>query len=385
MAQVVGEGLTQQCRRPSQKAREHQKPHPPGENELNEKGKKWKAVMTHRTIDSQKQKQPGKRADVGTRIEQYRRQCDEGDQTTVTEASRQALGDRHCLLVARAAELIGERLLYDLEPELIDAYDRFLDNPAKRDPGCTAKGAIARALVALDSQVASFYIAGMRYRQPEPVWGGTIDTAVDLRSTCATGLVGTHYPRALIDLVDLLHDPEPHARSAAARAIACAEPLGAEAVLRAKALTGDAEPEVTGDCLCGLLRLEPDASPPFVAGFLDHPDPAIAQLAALALGESRLDVALEMLHERWEQQPLKRDADRVLLRAAVLHRSAAAFDWLLSVVEDGDRASAELVLVELAVYRANRKLRHQLQAVLDRRQDQRLLSCFNEAWGMEEG
>lgn len=322
----------------------------------------------------------GKRRDIGARIEQYRRLCDEGDQTAITEASRKALGDRHYLLVTRAAELIGERLLFDLETDLLSAYSRFLDKPAKRDPGCTAKGAIARALVAVDCQVADFYIAGMRYRQPEPVWGGTIDTAVDLRSTCAMGLVGTHYPRALIVLVDLLHDPEPHARSGAARAIPYAEPLGAEAVLRAKALTGDPEPEVTGECFSGLLRLEPDMSPTFVAGFLDDPDPAIGELAALTLGESRLDAALEILRERWEQQPLKRNSDRALLRAAVLHRSEAAFGWLLSVVEQGDRTSAELVLVELAVYRANHKLRLQLQAALDRRRDERLLSCFKDAW-----
>ena len=37
------------------------------------------------------------------------------------------------------------------------------------------------------------------------------------------GELTTPYPRALIDLVALLHDPEPHARSGAARAIACTE------------------------------------------------------------------------------------------------------------------------------------------------------------------
>ena len=36
-----------------------------------------------------------------------------------------------------------------------------------------------------------FWLFGMRYRQHEPVWGATTDTAVDLRSTCAMGLVNT--------------------------------------------------------------------------------------------------------------------------------------------------------------------------------------------------
>lgn len=322
----------------------------------------------------------GKGPDVRARIEQYRRLCEVEDTAVVTEATLEALSDRHYLLVARAAELCGERLLYDLEPSLIQSYERLLQNSVKKDPGCTAKGAIARALVALDSQESGFYIRGMKYEQREPVWGGRVDTAVDLRCTCAMGLVGTLYPRALIELVALLHDPEPHARSGAARAIACAEPLAAEAVLRSKALAGDSEPEVIGDCLSGLLKVEPDASPSFVVGFLDGPDPGVRELAALALGESRLEGALEMLRERWDAQPLKREQDRVLLRAAVLHRSEAAFEWLCSLVADGDKASARLLVQELAVYRANDKLRKRLGEAMAVRGDESLQQVFERVW-----
>ncbi|WP_139052806.1 hypothetical protein [Thiocapsa marina] len=59
----------------------------------------------------------------------------------------------------------------------------------------------------------------------------------------------------MFHLIDLLHDPEPHARSGAARAIACTQPLTAEAALRSQALGGDPEPEVTGDCLTVLLQV----------------------------------------------------------------------------------------------------------------------------------
>jgi len=322
----------------------------------------------------------GRGPDVRARIDQYRRLCREGDQSAVIDATRNALSDRHYLLVARAAELCAERLIYDLEPDLIHAHTRLLEGSIKKDPGCTAKGAIARALVALDSQASAFYVAGMHYRQQEPVWGGTVDTAVDLRCSCAMGLVSTPYPRALIELVGLLHDPEPHARSGAVRAIACAEPLGAEAVLRSKALAGDPEPEVIGECLAGLLRLEPDEAPVFVASFLDGADPAVRELAALALGESRLDVALEELLERWDAQPFKRDADRVLLRAAVLHRSEAAFDWLCSVAAKGDRVSAELVVSELAVYRASDRLHERVRRILEERGDDRLQRVFDREW-----
>jgi len=317
---------------------------------------------------------------VLARADQYRELCKTADAAAVLEASRKALADRHFLLVARAASVCEERLLYGLEPDLVTAYGRLLEDAAKADPGCTAKGAIVRALVALDCRDSDFYIAGMRYRQPEPVWGGSVDAAVDLRCSCAMGLVGTPCPRAVVELVALLADPEPHARSGAARAIACAEPLAAEAVLRLKALAGDAEPEVVGDCLAGLLRVEPDASAAFVAGFLDAADPAVRDLAAVALGESRLDAALELLRERWEGRPLKREADRVLLRAAVLHRSDAAFDWLCQVVAGGDLGSAALVVEELALYRANQRLRARLAAAVERR-GQSLQAIFERAWG----
>lgn len=322
-----------------------------------------------------------RRPDVRSRIEDYRHDCDQGSAADILLATRKALSDRHYLLVAKAAELSGERLLYDLESDLTTAYSRFLSEPVKRDPNCTAKGAIARALVAIDCQDADFYIAGIRYRQPEPVWGGTVDTAVDLRISCAAGLAATSYPRALVDLVDLLHDPEPHARSGAIRAIACTERLGAEAVLRSKALAGDEEAEVLGDCLTALLQVAPEEAPEFVAGFLDDDDAARSGLAALALGESRLEAALDLLRARWDAQPFKRDADRVLLRAAVLHRSDEAFDWLLDVAEGGDRASAELVMVELAAYRSNQRLRERLGAVLARREDERLMIRFEAIWG----
>jgi hypothetical protein len=319
--------------------------------------------------------------DARARVEAYRQLCESGDASALRDGTRKALRDSDYLLVARAAELCAERLIYDLEADLIAAYGRFLDKAPKKDPHCTAKGAIARALVALDCQDVDFYLAGVRYRQPEPVWGGTIDTAVDLRTSCAMGLSATAYPRALIELVSLLHDPEPHARAGAARAIACTEPLAAEAVLRAKALSGDPEPDVIGECLTGVLQLAPEDSPEFVAGFLDGPGPAVRELAALALGGSRLDGALALLRERWESQPLKRDADRVLLRAAALHRSDHAFDWLLSLISNGDRASAELVVRELAAYRGNTRLRERVAKVIATRGDEDLVACFGEAWG----
>jgi hypothetical protein len=75
--------------------------------------------------------------------------------------------------------------LPQLTPELLIAFDRFFENPAKTDPQCWAKNALSRALTGFEHQDAAVFLRGMRHIQLEPVWGGTSDTAATLRSTCA--------------------------------------------------------------------------------------------------------------------------------------------------------------------------------------------------------
>jgi HEAT repeat protein len=149
---------------------------------------------------------------------------------------QKALEDRHFRVVAKAASLVGERSLHERAKDLIAAYARFLDDPIKRDPSCIAKQAIVRALITLDCHDVNFYLGGIRYRQLEPVWGGTADTAIDVRCSCAMGLAASGYTRAIHELTELLNDPEARARSGAARAISCCHPQEAEALLRFKAM-----------------------------------------------------------------------------------------------------------------------------------------------------
>jgi len=297
---------------------------------------------------------------------------------------RQALAHAHYRPVARAAELAAEGLYYALEGALRDAFRRFAARDHKHDPGCIAKGALARALVALDCLDAGFYREGIALRQPEPVWGGSVDTAADVRASCAMGLAASGAPDALLDLVDLLSDPEHRARIGAVRAIGCTQPLAAAAVLRTKALLGDVEPEVVGECFRALLALDADDSPRFVARWLEvvpGADAVLAELAALALGESRLDAAVALLRARWETEPLRRPADRVLLRAAAMARSPAAFDWLLGLAAEADAATAAWVIEELAPYRHHRRLADDLRARLAERGDADLLAAVATRFG----
>jgi hypothetical protein len=295
------------------------------------------------------------------------------------ESLRRALDDRHYRVVAKAARLAEDALLYELVPQLLAAYPRFLAKPLKADPSCYAKKALARALVALDCSDTAFFCNGLRYQQHEPVWGGTADTAVDVRASCAMGLVASGYSRALVELTALLNDGEAGARLGAVRAIACGNPREAELLLRAKALAGDPEPQVLGECFTGLLAVAPEESLEFVGGFLGRDDDAVRELAALALGESRLDAALALLKQAWDDVLLRDEFRRALLRAAAAHRSEAAADWLLELVAEARVAVALEIIDALALYKRNTKLLQRLSVALTERGEAALLERLNAA------
>ena len=295
-------------------------------------------------------------------------------------ALRKALASKQHRVVAKAAAECADALHYDLVPALIAAYPRFLDKPVKLDPACYAKKAIVRALVALDCDDVELYLAGLRYRQLEPVWGGTQDTAVDVRCNCAMGLVSSGYSRALVEVAELLNDADPAARCGAARAVACGNPREAELLLRAKVVCGDAEPAVLGECFSGLLTAAPEESIPFVARYLEDRDEAVCELAALALGESRRPAALPPLQAAWQRVLPTPSFRRALARAAAAHRSDAAYDWLLTLVAEARAATATDIIEALAAYKHNTKLAQRVQAVLADRGDQALLDRFTAVW-----
>lgn len=303
-----------------------------------------------------------------------------GDRPALSAALETALADRHYRVVAKGARLTAEALLYEHEPLLLDAYARLLAQPSKRDPGCFAKSAIVRALVELDCGDTEFFLGGLRYRQLEPVWGGRQDSAIDVRCGCAMGLVAAGFPRALVELTELLNDPEAPARAGAARAIACGNPREAELLLRAKVLAGDCDPTVLGECFTGLLTVEPDEGPAFVARYLGDPDESVRELAALALGESRTEAALDALRAAWDEVLPPPGLRRALVRAAAVHRSDAAFAWLLSLVAESNVGVGEEVLAALAAYKHNKTLAKRLRAVLVDRGDDALDRSFAEHW-----
>lgn len=247
---------------------------------------------------------------------------------------RAALAARSNLVVARAAEIVAEWELRDFAIDLVQAFDRFMTDAVRRDPTCAAKTAVAEALLRLDHDDAGLFARGLGHVQPEPVWGGTQDTAAALRATCALGLARANPPDVLLQLADLLADPETDARVGAARAIAAAGRPGAAPLLWYKTLVGDAEVAPLYACFGGLLALEPERAPAHVGRFLRAANPALAEAAALALGDSHLPAATPVLREAWQA------ADDPALRSALLGALAhlgdeAAFDFLLDLLATG--------------------------------------------------
>jgi hypothetical protein len=291
-----------------------------------------------------------------------------------------ALAHKSSRVVAKAARLAEDSLDYDLVPRLLEAWPQFVDKPAKSDPSCLAKKALMRSLVALDCTDAAFFLRALAYRQPEPVWGGSIDTAVDVRCSAAMGLVASGYSRALLELAVLLNDEEAEARAGAVRAVACGNPREAELVLRMKLAAGDASPGVLGECFSALLEVAPEESVAAIAQHLDAADEAVREQAALALGESRLEAALPPLLAAWQQPLASPDMRRSLVRAAVAHRSEPAFDWLLALVAESRLETALDVVEAMALLRHNAALAARLAAAVATRAEPKLAARHAELW-----
>lgn len=259
-----------------------------------------------------------------------------------TASLRKALQHRNNYLVSKAAKLAADLSLSALTPDLVTAFTRFLDNAIKTDPQCWAKNAIAKALTTLEYQEHELFLQGMRHIQLEPVWGGSSDTAGNLRSTCALALVqcrSLNSTRLLTLLTELFGDKELPVRVNAARAV---EQVGSDAamlILRLRAELASDEPELLGACYSGVLHLEGPSAIPWAAKFLPHEDDAAAE-AAIAIAETRTPEAFAILKESFAKarDPWFRTA---LLSAIALTRQDEAFTWLLALIEREDRDSKD--------------------------------------------
>ncbi|MFZ0544239.1 MAG: hypothetical protein WAM60_02290 [Candidatus Promineifilaceae bacterium] len=260
----------------------------------------------------------------------------------VVEIQSVLLGSNN-YLAAQAAGVIGKQGLDDLLPDLLAAYDFFMDDPVRRDKGCLAKTAVVKALVALNGYEERLYLDGVHYRQMEPVYGGRADTAADLRSQCALGLLQMGYGDVLFELVNLLEDEELQCRMTAVAALVSVGSDTGELLLRHKCLAGDADPKVLDNCFAGLLEMNLDRSLPFVGQFAAGADEVLAESAALALGETSDSRAYKLLYGIWEST-VNENKRTMLMLPIALTRQEAAFAFLFEMIRRGPESYARAAL-----------------------------------------
>ena len=276
---------------------------------------------------------------------------------------------------AKAAEIARARGFESLAPDLVSAFGRFMARPEKSDPGCVAKTAIVEALARLGHDDPSVFLRGIRHVQKEPVWGGHVDSAVDLRGASAFGLVAIGHPAVLYELADLLADKEAPARISAAQALAALGSDDAAPLLRLRALIGDEEPRVLTECLLALLKLQPASGLSFVLRQLESEEELRATGAALALGESRLPEAFAPLCD-WVARSVTGERKRAGLTALGLLRRDEAFDHLLGLLGEARPPASLDVLQALSPARGDDALRARIQAVVEERREPKLASEF---------
>lgn len=256
-----------------------------------------------------------------------------------------ALRSARSLVVARAARLVKEHALDGFDAELVAAFDRFLRDGKKTDPSCQATLACLEALDYGESRDAGPFLRAVRHVQFE----GS-DTAGGVRARGVLGLA--RIGDADLELVAgrLAGDPLPSVRQAALEALAHRGDRAGAGVAMLRLTLGDDDPVVLMAAMTTLLALAPEAALAELGDRLDGDDESARELAAMALGQSRRDDALDVLLAALGR--CTRPAERAPLVIAVgLHRSERALAALLDVVSDGGADDAEAALEALAVRR----------------------------------
>ncbi|MEM9153305.1 MAG: hypothetical protein AAGB19_23020 [Cyanobacteria bacterium P01_F01_bin.3] len=287
------------------------------------------------------------------------------------ESLRKIIRGRQPIAIAPTTKLITRHNLTQLIPDMISAFERMLHNGADTDPSCKAKWAIANTLYQLENPNADLFLSGIHHRQPEPVWGKTIDTAPPLRSLCALGLVQANYPKVLEELADLLADSEHPARAGAARAVGYSQNPAGIPLLRFKVHMGDPEPQVMSECFIALLKLSGEQAS-MVLHALESGRPATQELAAIALGEARIPEAFIAIKRQW-QRTREADLRSSFLLAIATLRTEESIDFLLSQLERGNLADAKDALIALDIYRNTAEIWQRITRIIQSREDSELM------------
>lgn len=301
------------------------------------------------------------------------------------EVVANGLSSRHAAVVAAAAVLAHELELRDLEPALLDSYDRLAEDPETLDPVCAAMKEIVAALFEWGSLAPEVYLRGAGHVQFAG-WDNQ-DVGAPLRGLAVQALVKVEHPEALTIATDMLDDglpPPPDrddglmARVGAATALRALASEASAHVLRLKVLSGDPSPAVLNEGFAAMLEYCP-AWLEAVARFLVAADDAIAITAALAIAEARPPGALEHLQRAWEEQrnPNVREA---VLQAIASLRSDEAVEFLVELVR-GESMTAMRAMSALTLYAASEAVVSQVRAAAKANKRPEVGAMFQRLFG----
>ena len=304
-----------------------------------------------------------KRAKVDDELARLRAASADPYSASVADVITSALSSKHARVVSAAAQLIKSRRLEDFTKALQAAYGRFLDDPVKSDPGCQAKLAVLEALDFTESMDDEPFVAATSLVQPEPAWGPPVDTAAPCRARAVLALSRIGHTDLVLIAGTLLADPEVPVRTAAADALTNSGVRHAAGVLLHKLAIGDEDPLVLLACMSGVLALAPEVALARFVPQLRGRDGQPRELAALCLGQSTRADACQALLAALEECVLSKERV-VLLRALGLHRSDAALDALLRVIDGTNEVDAKAAIRALAPRRFEQGLRARVEQVI---------------------
>lgn len=264
-------------------------------------------------------------------------------------------------VVARAATMIRERHVDGLESLLVQAFDRFLVDGAKTDPGCVAKSAIIDTLDALESSDAEFFLKATRVVQPEPAWKTAADAAGVIRARALYALARLGFPDLILLAGEAFSDSQHTVRLAAAEALAHFGVRHGAGLLLLAMAKPEEDPLVTLASMSALLSLAPEVGLPRLTTVLRGEDAETRELAALALGQSNRADALDVLITALDVAGTSRNREP-LFKAVALHRSDRAINVLLELLGSETQADAQAALEALATRRFEPGVRSKVEA-----------------------
>ncbi len=301
------------------------------------------------------------------------------DTETDLELLRKAIKSSSNILVSKAAQVVGDRKLEPLAQNLEEAFSRLMANPLKNDKTCKGKTAIVEAMNQIGFENEQLFLKGIRYVQLEPSFGGPLDTAAKLRGLCGMALVRIGYPYVIAELAGLLADTESDTRILAARAIGHLGSLESMGLLRLRVLCGESNPDVLEACFKSMLEISSELSVPFVEKYLVAQQVEIVEAAALALGDSRLPVAFNILSGAYRETD-DSEKSRAILLAIALLREETAVEFLISLLSDNSIKVASEAIAALGVYRHDEKMRLRVEEVVKKQKSAELDEAMKAAF-----